>query len=118
MPAKNVEKDRELTNVYWVQDFCRKNDDIKITQKLSIEQTVYHSKNAVVPTKDIGSMMDNIEMYATADQIHVYLMMATIYHMAKTNKILRDHINQLSITNKILDRQGKEDKNPTNKNKS
>ena len=45
--------------------------DLDITQNLKAGQMRYHIENAVVLTKEIGYVLDNLEMAATADQIHV-----------------------------------------------
>ena len=69
--------------------------------------------NGVVPTGDITSVLDNLEMDTTSDQSHTDQMMARLFQMMDTNKILEDKIKQLSKRNAILVRQGQKDKKAT-----
>ena len=116
MPASNGGKSREQkTWIGFKHFFVDEYHDLNITHNMSAGQMGYHSVNDVVPTGDITSALDNLEMYATAEQSHVDHDMATIFQLTETNKILGDQIKQLSETNAILDRQGQEDKNATNK---
>ena len=65
------------TNVDWIQIFfADEYHDLKITQKLSAENTGYHSANDVAPNRDITAALDNLTMAATAYQRQVYKMMA------------------------------------------
>ena len=68
-------------------------------------QTGYHSANAVDPTGDISSALDNLALASTADQSQVDHMMATILQLKETSRILGDQIKELSETNSILARQ-------------
>ena len=52
---------------------------LNITQKLSAENTGYHSANDMVPNGDIASALDNLEMTAIEDQSHMDQLMAIIY---------------------------------------
>ena len=54
--------------------------------------------------------MDNLEIAATADQSHMDHIMATIFQLGNTNKILVDQLKKLAKTNPFLYRQVQEDK--------
>ena len=62
--------------------------ELKTTQKLSAGRTGYHSANAVVLTRDISPVFDNIDLAAILDQSHANQLLATICHMTKTKIIL------------------------------
>ena len=68
--------------------FADEYHSLKLTQKLSAGQTGYHSANVVVPTRDKTSALDNLALSATADQIQVDQMMATIQQMKEAKNIL------------------------------
>ena len=87
-------KVRKQTNMDWVQYFFTdKYHDVKLTKNLSARQTGHHSANSVIPTRDICSALDNLEMSATADQSHVDQLMKKIYLLTDTNNILGTRSN-------------------------
>ena len=119
VPERIGGKSHKWTNVDWVQEFFEDYyHNLNLAQKLSAGQIGYNSANAVVPIRGIDSTLDNLGLAATADQIHVGQMMAPICQLIETNKILRDHINQLSNIKAVLERQVQEEKKLANKNES
>ena len=72
--------------------FAEKYHDLKLTQKLSAGNTVYHIMNVVVPNGYIASALYNLAMAATADQSHVYQLVSTICQLTDTNNILGDQL--------------------------
>ena len=64
--------------------------NLKLAQKLSARYTVYHIENDVVPTEDIVSALDILEMAATVDQSHVDQLKEKICQLTETNNIIRE----------------------------
>ena len=68
--------------------FVYKYNDLKLTYNMSAVQIGYQIPNDVVPNGDITSDLDNLSMATTADQSHADQLMATIFQLKDTNKIL------------------------------
>ena len=79
MYAKNGGK---LINVDWfLEVFCGKYHDLKLTQNMSAGEMGCHSARDVVPTGDISSPLDNLALAATVDKIHIEKLMEKIFQM-------------------------------------
>ena len=112
MPERNGENAiKEQTWIGFKFFFEDVYHNLKHTQKLSAGQMGYHSTNDVVQTGDIISAHDTLSLITISNQIHVDNLISKIYQLMDTNNILRYHIKQLVETNRIQDRQGKEEKN-------
>ena len=112
---------KDVNQKMWIgfkKFFANEYHDLNLTQNLSVVHRGYHSVNAVVPTGDIVSTLDNLAADATEEQSHVVQIVANICRLKEKNKILGNQINQLSKTNKILASQGQEEKNPAKTNES
>ena len=79
--------------------------NLKLTQKLSAVNKVYHSAKNVFPNGYIASTLDKLTIATTTDQNNVHWRMATIRHLIDSNMILGDQLKQLSETNEFLSRQ-------------
>ena len=97
----------------WVHNFfADKYHDLKLTQKLSAGQTVYHSIHTMIPTIYRSSALDNLALATTTENIHRDQLMAEIHHMTDTNNILGDQIKYLADTNTILESKFQDKKVP------
>ena len=65
-------------------------------------QAEYHSTNAMIPTEDITSALDNLYNVTAYNPGRVYKLILTIHQLTKTNKILLKHIKLLTTTNALL----------------
>ena len=83
--------------------------NLNLTRKMSLGQTQYHRSNTMVLIGDSASMLDKLEMAATAEQRQVDHLMETIHQQTKENKILRDQMKQRVKKNTIFTRQGQEE---------